>query len=199
MSKPTPDMIVLIHGFAASRLVMAPLRLRLQRSGFRVTPWSYWSLMVSVQQHGANLNDFLKSSLGQESRIHIVAHSMGSIVARAALASGPTENMGRAVFLAPPNRGTPVARHAAKLLGRVCPPIADLSDAKDSFVNSLADSVPLELGVIAARFDLLVPVANTHLPYQRDHIVLNATHNSLLLSNTAAKLAASFIAHGQFQ
>ena len=45
---------------------------------------------------------------------------------------------------------------------------------------------------------MLVPVVDTHLDGERQHVVLSATHNSLLLSRTAADLALAFIAMRKF-
>jgi hypothetical protein len=139
-------------------------------------------------------------SLSKERRIHIVAHSMGAIVARTALSTGhPLTNLGRVVLLAPPNRGTPVARYAAKVVGHVCQGIADLSDHSDSFVSRLPSPNSVDVGIIAARFDVLVPVANTHLDGECQHVVLNATHNSLLVSRAAANCVRAFLATGRFE
>lgn len=198
MPQPDAEMIVLIHGFGGKRLAMQPLRYRLRRQGFRITTWSYPSLLNSIGHHAAKLHEHLTEELSHERRIHIVAHSMGSIVARSAIAAGPIANLGRTVLLAPPNRGTPIARYAAKIAGNLCRPIAELSDDALSVANMLPSIGNLEIGIVAAKFDVLVPVDNTHLAGESEHAVLNATHNSLLLSKTAALLTGSFIADGRF-
>jgi hypothetical protein len=124
---------------------------------------------------------------------------MGAIVVRAALSEGAVTNLGRIVLLAPPNRGTPVARLAAPLFGRICRGIADLSDRADSTACRLPAECSKDVGILAARFDLLVPVSHTHLAGESDHRVLNASHNSLLLSPAPARLAANFLKTGQFR
>ncbi len=66
-------------------------------------------------------------------------------------------------------------------------------------MNQLARTSDIEIGIIAARFDGLVPIKNTHLPNEKDHVVVNATHNSLLLSKSVSDLIARFLKHGAFE
>lgn len=74
-----------------------------------------------------------------------------------------------------------------------------MSDHDNSFVSRLPSPNFVDIGIIAARFDALVPVASTHLDGERQHVILNATHNSLLLSRTAANHILAFIATGRFE
>jgi hypothetical protein len=197
-TQKTHDYVLVIHGYSGIRLWMHPICSRLQSRNFRVSSWGYHSVFGSIGKHATELHQHLTGSLAQESRLHIVAHSMGAIVVRSALAMSTISNLGRVVLLAPPNTGTPVARHAMFFAGPMRNPAKDLSDHHDSYVNRLPSLDSIEIGVVAARYDTLVPVANTHLAGQSEHIVLNATHNSLLLSRTAANLTSSFLATGQF-
>jgi len=76
--------------------------------------------------------------------------------------------------------------------------LLDLSDADDSFVNTLPKSFPVETGIVSARFDILVPMKNTLLADAGGQIAINGTHNSILASPRVAKLVASFLASGHF-
>ena len=190
---------MLVHGFGAIRLVMRPLAYQLRSRGFRVHHWTYLLLFDPIERHAIRFFDFLRTHTATEHRFHIVAHSMGSIVTLAALNRGVFPNLGRLILLAPPNRGSPVARIASKIVGRVITPTCELSDAENSYVNQLARTSDIEIGIIAARFDGLVPVKNTHLPNEKAHVVLNATHNSLLLSKSVSDLIARFLKHGSFK
>ena len=191
-------LVVLVHGFCANRFVMWPLAHLLRCEGFRVRQWSYNSFFEPVATHAKRLSDFLGAIQKSERCFHVVAHSMGAIVARSALHQREHQNLGRLVFLAPPNGGSPIARIASKWFGRVLPPLDDLSDARCSYVNQLACPTDLEIGIIAARFDLLVPAKNTHLSREKSHVVLNATHNSLVLSKAVSRLTANFLNTGSF-
>jgi len=193
------ELIVLVHGFGSMRLIMWPLACLLRAGGFRVRQWSYASLFAPIDDHAKRFFEFLEQLATEESRFHIVAHSMGSIIVQSALNRGYFPNLGRIVFLAPPNRGSPVARVAALIFGQILAPTRELSDALESYVNKLERKLKNDVGVIAARFDLLVPISNTHLANESAHIVINATHNSLLVSTTVSKLTARFLATGAFE
>jgi alpha-beta hydrolase superfamily lysophospholipase len=177
---------------------MWPLAGRLKSSGFRVCFWNYVSLFDSIDNHAARFSEYLTTTLTNESRFHIVAHSQGAIVTRAALNRSYLPNLGRMVFLAPPNGGSPVARAASSILGGLFKPTRELSSSPSSYVNQLKTENKLEIGIIAAKLDFLVPVANTHLPSQRQHETIFATHNSLLLSRKASEMTAMFLQNGNW-
>jgi hypothetical protein len=88
---------------------------------------------------------------------------MGSIVVRVALNRIEPSRVGRIVLLAPPNAGSPVARIISKLSGQMIVPALELSDQPGSYVNRIESTNDFEIGVLAAKYDFLVPLANTHL------------------------------------
>lgn len=192
------DLVVLVHGFFGKRIWMYPLSFRMRRHGFRTSSWTYSSLTGSIEEHGQWLREHLLTDLAEEPRIHILAHSMGSIIVRQALSVGKVPNLGRVVFLAPPNRGSPVARRAERLVGSIWRVVSDLSDRSDSFVNRMPSRCLADFGIIAAKYDALVPASHTHLDGEQNHRTLSATHNSLLFSRTAANLAGQFLRTGRF-
>ena len=192
------DLVVIIHGYLANRLVMRPLEKRLSQAGFRTRQWAYPSFFSAVETHAENFFQFLASELAQEPRVHIVAHSMGTIITRAALKRGTLANLGRVVLLAPPNQGSPFARFLATFLGWISKPAVDLSSRDGSYVKQLDQSMPVDCGVIAARFDLLVPIASTHFAGETAHAVVNHEHLSLLYSKSVCRMVASFLREGNF-
>lgn len=192
-------MVVLIHGLGGRPWWMAPLGSRLRSSGFRTEQFCYSSYRDSIATHAERLVAFLQQ-FDDEPCVHVVAHSMGSVVLRAALAETAIPNLGRFVFLAPPSRGTPIARVIAKPLGRVFKTIAELSDDDGSFVNSLPPQVSShDVGIVAAKFDILVPLASTQLVGQQDHCVVYTTHNLLPVSAKAARAVTAFLRVGRFR
>ena len=192
------DLIVLVHGFGAKRLFMWPLACLLRARGFRVQHWSYVSFFEPIEKHATRFAKYLQKISETEDHFHIVAHSMGSIVVQASLNRGALPKLGRLVLLAPPNRGSPIARIASKIIGRIIVPTHELSDSNTSYVNQLERTSSVEVGIVAARFDVLVPIENTHLTNEKSHVVINATHNSLLVSKKASNLIARFLTHGSF-
>ena len=201
MSPAPSDAVILIHGLAANWLVMSPLARRLKKQFCRVVNWSYSSLWSRIERHGEQMAAELEA-LDQDpdvQRIHLVTHSMGGIVARLALARSRPAKLGRMVMLAPPNTGSHVARSLAPMLGGICPPLIQLSDAEASFVASLPPPSQVEIGIIAARSDFLVAEPRTHLPTETQHIILPGMHSSVLWRQETAEQVATFLTSGKFR
>ena len=79
------------------------LRLRLRTAGFRVTLHDYdWRL--GIEESGAALAAWLRERGPQ--RLAIVAHSMGGLLSRTALALPGTQHVERVVLLGTPNQGS---------------------------------------------------------------------------------------------
>jgi pimeloyl-ACP methyl ester carboxylesterase len=193
------EVVVVIHGLAPKPMMMSLLMHRLRRGGYATVQWKYFSLYGSLARHARRLHADLEQMSSDGRKVHIVAHSMGSVVSRLALSYGLPPKMGRIVLIAPPNQGVRLARICSPLVRSFCPAIGELSDRSDSFVNQLTTPAGLEIGVIAGQFDTLVPLCSTRLASQTDHVSLPATHNSLLFQRRAAEQVFSFLADGRFR
>lgn len=195
------ERVVLVHGLGPGRLPMWPLTRRLARTGYKTLNWHYPCLRQTIAAHGRRLHELLQSLDADRAteRLHLVTYSMGSIVARVALGLGRPGKLGRIVMLAPPNRGS----HWATWFGPACrwcvSTIDELAARPDSFVNSLAEPHGLEIGIIAARYDLLVHAASSQLASARDRIVLPGIHTFLPMQRDAAEQVQHFLAHGAFE
>ena len=195
----TREAVLLVHGHGAHRVLLEPLRRALERQGFFAVNWSYRSLWGSIETHAARLAANAKK-LDQDSgveRLHFVGHSMGAIVVRRALAIARPRKLGRIVLLAPPNRGAKLADLALRLFGQRLLAATELCSHSDSYVNRLAPAPDLDCGVIAASWDHAVSLASTHLPGQRDHIVLRSLHTLPLHRHTPAQVGY-FLREGRF-
>ena len=192
--------VVLVHGLAAHRMVMMPLERHLKPRFARVTNWGYSSLWSRIERHGAALAGLLADLEGSADveHIHLVTHSMGGIIARLALAEKMPAKLGRMVMLAPPNRGSHVARWLSPVLGLICPPLVQLSDHCQSFVACLPPLAGVHVGVVAAAADELVCEKSTHLPNEADHITLPGFHSSILWFEETARQVAHFLEQGRF-
>lgn len=196
------DVVVLLHGLAANRTIMWPLARRLSATCGRVINWGYSSLWSPIESHGERLARFFETLDADESaaRIHLVAHSMGGIVTRLALANYLPKKVGRFVMLAPPNRGSHVATRLASTLGRLCPPIVQLRDCEGSYIRSLLGAAHVPVGIIAASHDAIVHCESTHLPCEdeADHIIVPGWHSSILWRAQTARQVSHFLHEGHF-
>lgn len=194
------QLVVLVHGLAANRLIMRSLARSLGKAFAATLNWGYQSLWSPIERHSRELAALLRQlDQGREhDRIHLVTHSMGSIIGRLAVAEYLPERFGRFVMIAPPNRGSHIAARLAPYLGRICPPLVQLANHESSFVCSLPPPAIGELGIIAAQADFLVLEPSTRLGCERDHIILPGLHSSLLWRPETAEQVRHFLEYGQF-
>lgn len=192
--------VVLVHGYMAHRAFLSVLASRLRGEGFRTHNWGYptfrQSLMVAASRLAATLQrlDAEPSPLP----LHLVTHSMGGIVARAALASVRPTRLSRWVMLAPPNRGSDVARLFEPVFGRFSPPLRELSSGKDGLVHAIGMPDGIEVGVIAAGYDALVSEESTHPDGPHEHTTIPCMHSGLLVRRDAFRQIVEFLRHGTF-
>lgn len=57
----------------------------------------------------------------------------------------------------------------------------------------------MEIGIVAARYDRVIPERNSHLAVESDHVILPSGHNGLLVRPSAAQQAVEFLKQGQFR
>src|SRR5207237_6935800 len=146
-----------------SRLSFWVLERDLTRAGYRVVNESYPSQDRTVDELALRIRERIEALDAEPSvsKIHLVTHSLGGILARTVLAARRPSKIGRVVMLAPPNRGSRLARLASRALGRYLLPLPALSDAEDSFVNRLGPTPGVEVGIIAGAWVGKVPVEAT--------------------------------------
>jgi pimeloyl-ACP methyl ester carboxylesterase len=197
------DIVVLVHGLGGSRLDMWPIARRLRRRGYETRNWGYRSFSNRVETHAARLGREL-TALDRESsnrRVHLVTHSMGGVITRAMLADFELHSLGRVVMLAPPHRGSHVARQLVPFLGWLSPSLAQLSDSADSFVNQLPNTLQqrgLEFAIVEATKDRVIEPGGVFLDGYRDFARVAGHHGVLPWYADTVRLVEDFILHGTF-
>ena len=200
-SPRTPrERVALVHGFLANTLMLALLARRLRHHGYQTRVWGYGNMCCSILRHAERFATELRRMDADPAcgRLHLVTHSMGCIIARAALGMFRPSKLGRFVMLAPPNRGSRVATAAERVFGGIFRPVRELTTVPTSLVNTLPIPPGLEIGVVAAAHDLLVTPESTRPDVHHDHVTLPCMHSSLLFRRDAAELVAGFLATGSF-
>ncbi len=107
--------ILLIHGLGRTAFSMSGMKEALSQAGHTPELFSYVALLQPFDDIAVRLRDRLKtlSTLGPYG---IVSHSMGGILARAALAQASFPLPAHVIMLAPPNQSPRAARLANQLL-----------------------------------------------------------------------------------
>ncbi len=119
LSDEKAPLVVLVHGLGGARMDFSTLTRRLTDAGYRIESIAYPSILGDLDAHANRLNAVLNGMPGS-GPITVVAHSMGALVARMALAKDSPWRHRRAVaglvMIGAPNRGASLARTVGDLL-----------------------------------------------------------------------------------
>ena len=197
------DIVVLLHGLGGTRLDMWRMARRLKRRGFRVKNFGYRSVGNRIETHAKRLGAFLTKLCEQETgtTIHLVTHSMGGIITRTMLTEHDFDCLGRVVMIAPPNKGSHAARKLNRYIGWLTPSLLQLSDAEDSFVNQLPNSLSekgLEFAIIESTRDRVIAQGKVILDGYCDYAQVNAHHGIAALYDETITLVEDFLVDGKF-
>lgn len=217
MSIADKDLVVILHGIGMTPLRMAFVAACLKRAGYRILNLKYPSLRQDIE----GCADFVAGKIAAltpppQGKIHIVSHSMGCLVALHLMTRTAAPDIARAVFIAPPYRGSEVADFLQRfsvykyLFG---PAGAQLTTA---YRGNITYALPTgtEIGVIAGTraweyplflsvmkktglHDGLVSVESTRIPGIKDFITIRMSHSFLLEKSVSQTL--HFLTQGRFK
>ena len=203
------ETVILIHGLWMRGLVLLPHQRWLRAEGFAVRRFSYPSWRGGLADNVRLLSGFVNETPGTV--IHLVAHSLGGLVALKMLSQEPDARIRRVVLL-----GTPYAGCHCGLALAESPLLAALvgHTFEDCFslprpalppaveIGVIAGTRPIGLGRLipglARPNDGLIAVAETRIAAARDSIALNVSHSGMLVSRACAGQIASFLRTGGF-
>jgi pimeloyl-ACP methyl ester carboxylesterase len=197
--------VVLVHGLWMPAASMRCLGARLARAGYRPETFGY----SSIADGPAGAGPALARLIARE-KCHVLAHSLGGLIAVQALRERPGLPVERVVCLGSPFCGSAAASGLAHLpvIGRLLGRSAGLLRSGcapwtgPAAVGVVAGSRPLGLGQCFGHFDGpcdgTVAVAETRLPGLNDHTVIRVSHFGLLFAREAATLAQRFFETGRF-
>ena len=181
------DVIVLLHGFFASAGAFRPMRARLVRAtGARVATFTHapGQSVRSIARSLARLVD----KMPRRTRVHVVGHSLGGIVARWYVQElGGHARVAQTISMASPFGGAPIARRLPYFVG------ADLHEDSATLArlrtSPHARRVP-HTSIIAGEDHLVVPQRSAAF-HEGDVVVIpGVSHNSLLYNDEVADIIA---------
>jgi pimeloyl-ACP methyl ester carboxylesterase len=190
------DLVVLVHGMGRTPLSMVPMDIGLRRAGYRVLNVGYDSGAPSVEAIAEGVGAEVEAALAEHPapRVHFVGHSLGTVVIRWLLVHDPPPAAGRAVLLAPPNRGSHEADRWAGLVRWTFPPITELRTTGGTAVD-LGTPPGVELAVIAADRDGKVLVEETCLEGAA-HAVVPSAHTFVMMRPRVIGMVRVFLGGG---
>jgi pimeloyl-ACP methyl ester carboxylesterase len=215
LPKMSGEGVLLVHGITRSSKSMAGYRLPLEKAGFQVVPFDYPSTRVDLNASAEYLHSVIESLEGIE-RIHIVAHSMGGVVARTYRAKHRDERLNRLVLVGSPQNGAEMAdlaRDKANIVFKTIfgPAGQQLITDQAGFLAKLPKP-DVEFAVIAGGHppdginplipgddDGIVSVASTRLAGASDYLYVESMHLALNRNATAHAATVRFLKTGKLR
>lgn len=185
---------------------LQPLSRWLQAVGFEVERLGYASVRGDPEQS----MDALAERLRRRPAQHLVAHSLGGLIALQALRREPALGVQRVVCLGSPLCGSRAATGLSRwgfgqqLLGRSADLLRNGVPAWNGTaqIGLIAGTSGMGAGRLLAELkmphDGTVEVEETRLQGLADHLCLAVSHSGLLASKEVAKQATSFLQEGRF-
>ena len=206
----TTEPVIIIHGLWVHGLVMGWLARRIARDGFAARTYSYPSMRLTLSENAERFARYCASLAAP--RVHIVAHSMGGLVALKMLEMNRQVRCGRLVLIGTPYTGSFAAERLArlpgggKLLGRsIAQWLREPRPLPDGIAETgiIAGTRGYGLGRLIAPdlpqpHDGVVTLAETAISGVTRRITLNVGHSEMLVSREVARQCCAFLRGGQF-
>jgi triacylglycerol lipase len=185
------DVIVLIHGFFASAGAFRPMRARIEReTGAHVASFTHapGQSVRTIARKLARVVDRLPST----SRVHIVGHSLGGIVARWYVQElGGHARVTQTISMASPFGGAPLARKLPYFVGRDL--LGDSATLVRLRTSPHAARVP-HTSIIAGEDHIVVPRESGAFHLGEVVVLTGRSHNSLLFDREVVRIVAARVA-----
>ena len=206
------EKVILIHGLFMYGFIMNPIAEFLAGKNYSPLFYDYPTVRYKVEEHGERLALFLEEYFREgeknfhSGKIHFVTHSMGGLILRKALqllSDRSREKVGNIVMIAPPNKGSDVAKTALKLLpfpAKMIRPLEGLSSVENSFANreKMPEEFGKRIGILGAEGDLMVRKEYTFLSAAKERVFLPGQHTLILFRQDAKKAVYTFLKEGSF-
>lgn len=205
------ERVALLHGLGRSRGSMTIPLMLFRVNGFETLNVRYPSRSRPIEELARIVADRLPADTVTT---HFFTHSLGGIVLRYLIRKYRPANLGRVVMLAPPNRGSELARVLDKnpifrvFMGPSAKQVALDADGLDDLLGP----VDFELGVItgtrrlgpisglmASPNDGIVAVEETKIEGIADTLIVNRGHTFVMNDPAVVAQAAYFFRRGRFR
>jgi hypothetical protein len=213
---PPTRAVVLLHGLMRSSDSMEDMAEAIQNNGIQPISFGYASTQASIDEHAKALRELI-DNLPPHTRLTLIGHSLGNIVARRAIGMWQTEGdpqnvlkrLDHMVMLGPPNQGSSLATYLSglglfeKLTGTSG---QELGVAWKEFQSKLAtppcpfmivagdvSQTALKNPLLDGQNDFIVTVEETQLDGAAETLVVPVLHAYLMSDRTVIDKTLKFI------
>lgn len=172
--------VLLVHGYMCNRGFWWWIRRELRAHGAAVATITLETPFSGIETLADRLNERIDALLAETGadRVVLVTHSMGGLVARAAMRKGGTARIARFVTLGGPHHGTLVARLAhGRNTRQMVPKNGWLSDLNRVEVTDVPTTTIWSTGD-----EIVVPQATSRLAGAREVVVAGIGHVAMAFS-----------------
>jgi pimeloyl-ACP methyl ester carboxylesterase len=213
LPRPAPGtVIVFVHGAIVNGWEMSLLRGRMKRLGYGVRQFHWQSMLVGLDENVERLGKFIAQT--EAATVHVVAHSMGGVLARLVFERSPDPRPGRIIAIGSPLVDCWVGRrflHLQEGIGARC-----VGQSVHNYISGRIDPVwrgTRDFGVLAGTWPLgigslfrdlpapsdgVVLLEETRLQGLTDHAEFRLNHFGMLFSRRCATAIARFLEAGKF-
>lgn len=206
----TTEPVIIIHGLWMPGLVMGWLARRIAQDGFAAHTYSYPTMRLTLSENAERFARYCASLAAP--RVHIVAYSMGGLVALKMLEKHRHIQCGRLILIGTPYTGSFAALRLARipggrsLLGRsIAEWLREPRPVPDNIAETgiIAGTRGYGLGRLIAPglprpHDGVVTLAETAVPGVTQRITLKVGHSGMLISREVAGQCCAFLRSGRF-
>jgi pimeloyl-ACP methyl ester carboxylesterase len=209
------EYVILLHGLARTSRSMNSLGRYLSRQGFKVLNIDYPSRKYPIQKLAEYVGNKVKQHhLEMVSKVHLVTHSLGGIVARWYLKDKPLDNLGFVVMLSPPNQGSElvdilkdnflfqfIMGPAGQQLGTTPTSIPNQLGAVDFPLGVITGNVsinPIFSHFLPGEDDGAVSVERAKVEGMKDFLVVPYSHSFIMNRREVMQQVAYFLGNGHF-
>jgi pimeloyl-ACP methyl ester carboxylesterase len=206
----TSEPVIIIHGLWVHGLAMGWLARRIKQDGFDAHSYSYPTVRLTLSENADRFARYCASFAAP--RVHIVAHSMGGLVALKMLQMNRQLRCGRLILIGTPYTGSLAAQRLAlfpggnTLLGRsIAEWLREPRPAPDAAVETgiIAGTRGYGLGRLIAPdlpqpHDGVVTLSETAVPGVKQRVELKVGHTEMLFSREVARQCCAFLRNGRF-
>jgi triacylglycerol lipase len=207
--EPTPKRpIIIVHGYLASKEMMLPMRMRLERAGFEAHVAQLPALLLGKIEPTAGLLaseiDRILGGYPGGQQCDLLGVSLGGLLALRYLQKFRGDRrVHRYITVGTPHMGSNAARAAVLLLGRISPAAHQLLPDSDLIQGLLREGVPegVQAMSIYATRDTMAPPSQCALDGAENVEILGSlppmTHQGLVISGEVIDLIVGFLSRIQ--